>query len=325
MKQKLYIIGNGFDLHHGLKTSYYNFAQYLEKKDTKLYDLLERFVSYSPEDNSLWSRFEENLANLDADELLSENTDYLPDIGSDDFRDGDFHTFGYVMDKICKSLTSGLKEHFKEFILSIEYPDTIWEKKIRLDKEATFLNFNYTNTLERIYRINQKNIKYIHNSVYNSEEIILGHAIDPKKFEKQLPEPPESLTEDEIIEWYSENDSCDYSYDTGRNNLHKYFKLMHKPTADIISSNASFFHSLKDVEKIYVYGHSISQVDIPYFEEIVKYISKDTKWEVSYYDDESVNNLKQSLLDIGVLEENITFIRLEDIQENNIQLKFEFE
>ena len=184
MNNELYVIGNGFDLHHGLKTSYYDFSQYLRENDNDLYETLENYISYPQSDNNLWLRFEENLANLDAEEILSENSDYLPNIASDEFRARDLHTFPDVMQQNFERLTVDLLQNFKNFILNVEFKNSIYERKITLDKNSKFLNFNYTDTLERVYGIESKHITYIHNSVNNSEGIILGHGIDPKNFEK---------------------------------------------------------------------------------------------------------------------------------------------
>ena len=35
----LYIIGNGFDLHHGVASSYASFCKWLEKHDFELFNL----------------------------------------------------------------------------------------------------------------------------------------------------------------------------------------------------------------------------------------------------------------------------------------------
>ena len=61
--ERLYIIGNGFDLHHGLKSRYWDFKLYLENKDK---DLLEKLEEYFSSD-SLWSDFEGTLEYLNTE------------------------------------------------------------------------------------------------------------------------------------------------------------------------------------------------------------------------------------------------------------------
>jgi len=325
MTTKLYIIGNGFDLHHYLKTSYYDFAHYLGEKHNDIYSTLESYVSYPTSEQDLWSRFEENLANLDAEEILSEHSYTLPNYASDDFRDRDRYVFPDIMDEHFQKLTNGLFSAFEEFIRQVEYPNYSCEHKIKVDKEAIFLTFNYTNTLERLYSIDKSKIIYIHNSAfYGADDIILGHGIDPETFEEKKPEPPANLEPEELEEWYNRNDNYDYSYDEGKQNLMRYFKITYKPTKEILNRHSKFFGNLKKVEEIFVYGHSMSSVDLPYFEEIVRNISKDVKWTVSFYNLSEHNRHKTTLDKLGIASENIRLIQLKDIQEKNKQLKIEF-
>lgn len=41
---RLYIIGNGFDMRHGLPTGYKHFKSYVEKNDQDLYDAIEEYI-----------------------------------------------------------------------------------------------------------------------------------------------------------------------------------------------------------------------------------------------------------------------------------------
>lgn len=319
MKKKgdnvLYIIGNGFDLHHNLKTSYYNFAEYLKQNNRTLYDTLESYIAFPISDNSLWSRFEENLANLDVDQIIDDNVNYLPNIASDEFRDRDLHAFPDVMDNLCESLTTDLLQNFLQFIQSVEYPENIHTNDIEVIKDARFINFNYTPTLERIYNIDRSQINYIHNSAFfGSEDIILGHAVDPSNFEET---PPEHLNEDEIAQWYEDN--YDYSATTGKENIMQYFERTFKRSEEIIKSNESYFQNLNNINEIYVLGHSISEVDISYFQKVKESVSDKTIWNVSYYNEQSIPHLRNALNSIGVI--NINFFKLNDILLNNRQLR----
>ena len=47
MPNKIFLLGNGFDLAHGLKTSYYDFVQYYKKK---IFDTLNQENYYGVED-----------------------------------------------------------------------------------------------------------------------------------------------------------------------------------------------------------------------------------------------------------------------------------
>ena len=324
MIKRLYIIGNGFDLHHGLKTSYFDFSEYLQENYNELYNILESYIYCSSPDNCLWSKFEENLANLDVEEILSENTDRLPDYASDDFRDRDRHVFPDIMGEYHRKLTEGLLETFKRFIQDVEISKKAFQYKINLDTTATFLTFNYTNTLERLYNIHRNKITYIHNSAFETDDIFLGHGTDPEKFEEKKPVPPNGLTEEECERWYEEHDSYDYSYDTGKETIMKYYKDTFKPTNEIIIRHNSFFSKLIEIDEVNILGHSLSNVDLPYFKEIVKHIKPSVNWNVSYYDNKEIKSHLKSLLELGLNEQNIILFEMEDQLINNKQLKINF-
>lgn len=137
---KLYIIGNGFDLHHELDTSYFSFGDYLRKKDRDIYDHLVEFMGFTDlppslsavdkSKHSLWSDFENSLASLDTESVLEEFSYLLPQISSPDFRDRDWNSLSIEMERILENLTEGLLTQFKSFILQVNYPELNLKKKI---------------------------------------------------------------------------------------------------------------------------------------------------------------------------------------------------
>lgn len=325
MIKKLYIIGNGFDLHHHLKTSYYDFAMYLKEKHRDIYDTLEKYISYPVSDEDLWARFEDNLSNLDAEEILSDNSNYLPDYASEEFRDRDRYAFPDTMQQFYKNLTEGILYTFTEFIRQVEFSTKSYGRKIVMDMSATFLTFNYTDTLERLYGINKSNITYIHNSVSNGiGEIVLGHGINPETFEEKLPDPPDDIEPEQLEEWYRSNVSYDYSYDEGKKNLKQYFTDTFKPTKEIIGRHAAFFNQLINIAELFVLGHSMSTVDLPYFYKIIQGINKNVKWTVSYYNPDEYKRHLKALTDLSIDHKNVTLVQLTDLLENNKQLKLDF-
>jgi len=62
MEKKLYIIGNGFDLHHELRTSYLNFRDdYLLKRHSNLWKNLLEIYGDAPKQNDYWWKDFENM------------------------------------------------------------------------------------------------------------------------------------------------------------------------------------------------------------------------------------------------------------------------
>ena len=64
-KRSLYIIGNGFDIHHGIKSRYSDFRDYLRKIDNSLYDLITEYIPISDD----WSDLEQSLADTDSEQI----------------------------------------------------------------------------------------------------------------------------------------------------------------------------------------------------------------------------------------------------------------
>ncbi|MFV8467365.1 bacteriophage abortive infection AbiH family protein [Flavobacterium sp. LB1P62] len=321
----LYIIGNGFDLYHGLDTKYQSFGMFLQDKHTELYDCLIEFygLPYLDQDDEdsyydpLWADFENALADLDFEYILDENSDYLPNIASDDFRDRDLHSFQQVMEGIVDNLTAKMYEAFKEFILNVKFPNDVKGLQLKIDSDALFLNFNYTDTLERFYNVNDSRILYIHNKATSDETLILGHGTDPSEFKSKEEIQPDGLSDEEIYEWQQQMaDNYDYSYDSGKEELLTYFSKSYKSTEEIIQNNQTFFSNLKSIKNIIVLGHSISNVDQPYFKNIIESIEdKTVNWDASYHGEKQP--IYENMIAIGLNDEQINLFKMDEIKVKN--------
>lgn len=67
-KSKLYVIGNGFDLHHGLKTSYADFREYVRYKYNDIFIRLSHYIFN--DDDKLWRDFENSLSQLNINKVM---------------------------------------------------------------------------------------------------------------------------------------------------------------------------------------------------------------------------------------------------------------
>jgi hypothetical protein len=319
----LYIIGNGFDMYHGLNTSYQSFGLYLKENHSDIYDNLIEYY-YLPDLDSdddekyyEWACFEMALADLDYSRILDDNSDWLPNIASDDFRDRDWHSLQVVMEELVKDLTTNLLSAFKEFIIKVEFPDINPSDLLSIDSNAIYLSFNYTNTLEKYYNINPRNIFYIHNKALSNDALILGHGTDPINFDDNEDIPPEGLTEEEMYEW-KENiaDNYNYSYESGKQELMAYFTKTFKFTTDIINQNVLFFQKLKHIKKVFVLGQSVSEVDQPYFKKIIESIEdKTVNWDASYHGDKQP--ICDNMIAIGLNDEQINLFKMDEIKVKN--------
>ncbi|MCS6118043.1 hypothetical protein G3444_03795 [Shewanella baltica] len=237
--KKLYIIGNGFDMHHGLATNYFSFENYIRLHNQELFSKVNQYY-YSGNDEDLWANFEENLANLDKDGVLDELSEYLPNPSSEDFRDKDWHTADIESSRLLELLTSKLRKEFSNFIIEASSEKIDPSKRIKIDIGELFLSFNYTNTLEQEYFIPEERILYIHGVANDAEDLILGHAIDPDLFieETTIERPPDGLSPEQLDYWYDEMaNQHDPIYENLKNNVNRYFAASYKNTKKIIEDN----------------------------------------------------------------------------------------
>lgn len=309
---KLIITGNGFDLHHGLNTSYYAFGYFLKLNDKKLYDnLIEYF--YLPDlpsdpnelDKSkhyLWCEFESNLAEFDTQSVLESFDEYRPKVGSPNFRDREWHAFSFVMQELLEEITDGLFTQFKLFINQVIYPDISTSLKFALENEDLYINFNYTNTLQHYYGINNSQILYLHgNASLPNNWLILGHGIDPENFLEPPDEAPKGATYEERELWEQHmSDNYDPVFESGKRMINQYFKKTFKNTRSVISSAKEFFSYLSHVNEVIIIGHSLSQVDMPYFSAIKQNVPSNATWTVTWYFENEREQHRLALLKIGV-------------------------
>ncbi|EPL8679509.1 bacteriophage abortive infection AbiH family protein [Klebsiella michiganensis] len=309
---KLYITGNGFDLHHGLDTSYFSFGIFLQLHHKQSYDNLVEFVGFTnlPKDklkldekeHPLWSEFERNLAGLDSQSVLDAFEDSLPNLGDPNFRDREWHTFEIEIQGVRKSLTDVLFKAFELFISQVKYPMLGIDKKLQISNDAFFINFNYTKTIEHYYGIRNNQILYIHgNASLPGEKLILGHGVDPKNFEDEPVVPPTGLTYEELEQWRDEmGRNYNYAYESGKYELNRYFTNSFKNTDKVISENKAFLSQLNTVNEVIIVGHSLSEIDMPYFAAIKQHIQPDSTWTATWHNESDREKHFNALQSIGI-------------------------
>ncbi|MEZ2338399.1 bacteriophage abortive infection AbiH family protein [Mucilaginibacter sp. RCC_168] len=302
-KRVLHIIGNGFDLFHGIRSAYWNFKEFVERNNKPLFENLEKYF----DSDSLWSDFEATLADLDTETMVDEAMIYLPSYGADDWSDSGHHDYQYELQNRIDIVTKDLKTEFTCWILQLEIPQTAFDNRLGIKTHELFLNFNYTNSLERIYHVDPSDIKYIHNKAIDTTSVlILGHSRKPQG---------KSFNDNEDLE------SIDPRIYEGNQILDDYFIETYKPTAQIIAENEAFFEDLKDIEEIHVLGHSISIVDYSYFIRVLeKTDSNKVKWKISYYSDRDMANYQTAISEIGISPANTELIQISEFYTNQPKL-----
>lgn len=281
---RLVVIGNGFDIAHGLPTKYSDFLKYIGSGCPKFYDAV---CQYIPED-ALWSSFEEALSYLDDEQLKDDNSCYLLGYGDDNWRDSAHHDFQYMIGEAL-SFASEIPHYFSKWISAINTNGKAIKIRNIIKKDSLFLCFNYTDTLEKIYNIAEDHILYIHGKAKRGDLLVLGHN-DNTLFQD---EPIPQFKSQEEYELYWDNYDEDVRITEAKDIIKSYFKETYKDTKTIIQTNRLFFTSLNTVDEIFILGHSLSDIDFEYFNEISKNVSLNCNWYISYHDERDLKKAKK--------------------------------
>lgn len=286
-KHTLIIIGNGFDLLHGAKSSYWDFQKTFGK-NSELRFHLETYLQVEPD--KLWYNFEDSLSHINAGAMLDVVDMWLDNFGVYDKKDSMAAYYGAIdaaflpIEVLCHELP----KRFRIWVETLNCDGTR-PLKNTLSKDAIYLNFNYTDFLETLYGISHTSIKYIHGCRKKEknkpkQQLVLGHVpnVDYLKEYK----PTQGMVPKYKNRW--KRAMLENAMDIGTQLwVTSYEETFTKHTPEIIMENQDFFISTETINKIIVIGHSLSEVDYPYFKEIVKANNRKATWIIgfhSYYD-----------------------------------------
>lgn len=308
--KKLYIIGNGFDLYHGLPTSYKCFNCFMCREHPEDHERIGRIFD-SKDTNILWSKFEEKLGKLDVSRLVSRNLPWW--VNTKERKE-----FTNAFD----TLHADLVGHFHDWVTKIDI-SCANSKRLELDRNAYYINFNYTYTLEEnegLYQIPKDHICYIHGDTCdnNSRQPITGHGnveyenlINEKEIRNIIGNshklPIWINTTDDFVE--------EIVYE-----IKELLGGLKKDTNGVLEYDdiKTFFDNCAKSEEIYVLGHSLAEVDLPYFEKIA-HESPGAKWYASYNvdnaekDKKAIENMRKVC---GI--DHIKLITLDELLSNQV-------
>jgi hypothetical protein len=297
MSDTLYVIGNGFDRYHDIPSDYRDFARYLREVDPTTFRQIETYFAV---DDAFWWEFETRLADFDVDAVVDYASGFLMPYGAEDWSDAGHHDYQYELERVVEAISSTMRERFADWIrkLPIPAPGSFSGKLLLLDPAARYLNFNYTPTLQRMYGIADSQILHIHGQAGSpTDQLVLGHGWRRT--------PADSLNYGVVGE------DADTRVLEGNKIVDDYFSATFKPTGKIILQQQPFFLNLKTVRQILVMGHSLSAVDAPYFEEIIKNIdSSAVRWKISYHG--TPTSAVASMSELGIDPTLSTFARLSE-------------
>lgn len=309
--KKLFIIGNGFDRAHGLRTGYEDFHKYLKETysdadedvdrfpcifqdkdggfdcdDDEAVGFLMRIITQAEPDSEKWSALEESLGVLDYSEVFDGLIEQIDDEG-----DTDLWADAYQNEDAASDLSVVIEkfsDYFTDWIETLDLSKTrqIASFKKLIESDDVFLNFNYTETLEMVYQVKNENVCHIHGK--RGETLILGHGRDEK--------------EDE----YSDNMS---RYTGAEDILSEIHNMLKKDTGKAIYKHDKFFCSLyQGIDCIYSHGFSFGEVDQPYIKKICEILpTENITWYLNDFDTSQLPLFKKQLRFAGFKGKISTF------------------
>ncbi|MAZ03672.1 MAG: hypothetical protein CMN56_11095 [Sneathiella sp.] len=280
---ELVIIGNGFDLHHGLQTSYGSFVQFAKNHSPSVYKLLSELFLASYEWMGLdlpdavseedfiydrWCEFERCLGLIDDEEFGQRSrediSEYMQEIGMDES----------LVIEFIENIASIL-DTFRKWVADIDLSQGR-QGNFNFDPATVFVNFNYTETLETFFGVDVSRINYIHGSRTRSDCLIVGHDESP-------PDPQ------------SKHDLPDIQ----NNPFYGYLRMTQKPVKTVLPKLSAWLNSHPNVELISVRGHSLGTVDWPYFQAISQKFPT-ANWSFSYFDSNGLEDVRTFVNHLGI-------------------------
>jgi hypothetical protein len=338
MEDTLYIIGNGFDLQHGIPSKYADFKTYLAKHDRDLlYALGELYDCYD-----IWGDFEQNLLTISRETFINYISHLFPmnEVDDEDFRYSELFLSQDSAGNLVDELTENLRKCFHQWIRTLTMPPDYEKRLIWLDPNALYLSFNYTDFLGTTYGVLTHQICYLHGQKSDKTgSIILGHGESPEnslknwlkdneqklRFQPRLKNKRNKyynnsnpaylayfLKDETEGNWRSEARYHAINFAVER--IEDYYERSFKNFEKVLETHKRFITSLHKIKTVIVMGHSLSKVDMPYFEKILAVNDKpnNVQWQISFYSDTSLDRINEFAQELNIDPSHIEKFRLSE-------------
>ena len=291
----LFVLGNGFDMAHGVRSAYTHFRDSLGK-NSDLRQTLEMYITTK----TLWSDFEEALAHIDTSAMYNTVDFWLNDFDAydEDAQASQFFAAIEAAGNPMHVIQTELPKRFRKWVNSLRPLSTDRPFGSLVSTHSRYLVFNYTEFIESIYSVPSDRVCYIHGCRKNrQDELVLGHSGNYED-EAEMPSPNGQTNYDALnhLSWRI----ADYYEDT------------RKHSRDIVKSHSCFFDSLDNIDTIVTIGHSLARVDNHYFSTVIANnpLPQNIKWYVSFHTSEDAVKAEAFASNMGISSNNMALFRV---------------
>lgn len=318
---KLIICGNGFDLHHGFKTNYTDYRDFLLNKEPRLFKEFEEFFYFKSLEIDRWTDIEKSLT-IDIKRFVHIiNKEYYPSSGSK--RSLNWYDLDIEIEQQTKFIYDFTGKYFLEWLIENDY--FISQNKIKdIDSEDLFITFNYTDTLREVYKVASENIYHIHGSINSVKQEHIQARFIPSFNTIEESEIVERLGADEFnngvvreeIQFGSiynkpedmkkelKNSFCHdgYYFDTIEPAISRMVDFCEAGTKNIEKNYDSLeeFIRNKQIKQVSIMGHSILGVDKAYYSDVLVPILKDCIWYFYCYNCDSYREAEEFIREFNI-------------------------
>ena len=281
---RLIICGNGFDLHHGYKTGYYDYRNFLLENYPDSCSAFEDFPYINLSGSDKWSDLEQSLT-IGYEECIENAVDEgYPDWN--DNSDSRWHGIDIDLKEQTKFIFDFTGRYFFQWLTDTDFSDP--QELMDLDANDCYLTFNYTSTLEKVYNIKPENIMHIHGQIDFVDETgeltksigditTTGQVEVTEEIQFGSVENNGETIKAEMERKYGQDDFYGASIEPGIYNIIEFCKVASKNLEMNYDSLNNFINN-NVIEEVVVMGHSLIGVDCPYYADIIVPKLKDCRW-----------------------------------------------
>jgi len=303
---KLYIIGNGLDLHCGMPTKYSDFREYMFDTLDKTYgyDGFGQFIDRYPNLCPDWHNFEDALGQITCQPISDSFEEYhdMYEAEVDPMDDPDYAVVNAsenTEEEVSSFDEESLRKYLREWVRSIPLPSGLsFETLGIIDTEGTlYISFNYTKTLEQA-GVDSSRICHIHGAISDeSNDLVIGHAAPTGNIKKSIDDADTKYCPS------IEDRQQDFFPHGAFDKANRIVDATEKQTFDLIAAHKDFFELISGVKTIETLGFGFGEADMPYIEKIASIASKSVSWEIRCHDttarDEAQKMLQKHSLELS--------------------------